>query len=516
MALEFATGTLLVDTGVATTEYTVTGKTGTWKAVILYWSGRPETTDAAGETDIKPGLGVAVSSTSRWAITAQCDTGSAASVCDRGHTNAACVAVLDSAGAIVGLADFVAFTADGFTLVVDDAFPAALEVSYVLLGGADLTNVASGFINHGASTGDVDFSGVGFQPDFLLLGSAVIAADPPGVVNSSAARLSIGAATASAQAVLSNFAADLNDPTIDSSYCRAGEVYGSQSTSNTNVSGRASFTSFLADGFRINFLEGPGSSRSHYLCLKGGTYTVGDFLTATDTNAFTEAHGAATTPKGAMFFSANRAASTQDAATAHWEWSVGASDGTLNNCQYTRDKDAAGTSDSFTAVSHDECYLNGSNDAAQVIEGEGHVTSFDATNINLDMTDADPVQSFVWYAAFGDAPTVATPVIDPDGGEHEDSVEITLTCATGGAAIYYTTDGSAPDASDTLYTVPFTITVTSTVKAIGILAGYTNSAIDSADFTIVDLVGGSDGQSTGVRAMQYMYLLRSRSGKRPH
>lgn len=50
----------------------------------------------------------------------------------------------------------------------------------------------------------------------------------------------------------------------------------------------------------------------------------------------------------------------------------------------------------------------------------------------------------------------------------EGAAEITLTTSTGSAAIYYTTDGSYPGASNaeaTLYTVPFTLLASATVRA---------------------------------------------------
>lgn len=153
----------------------------------------------------------------------------------------------------------------------------------------------------------------------------------------------------------------------------------------------------------------------HYLALKGGSYAIGNFLTATDTTAFTEAHGMSVTPKGAMFFSANRVEDTQDIPTAHWEWSVGASDGTNNTAQYIRSKDAAGNADDFRAVEHNESYINASSATTQAIEGLGHVNSFDATNINLQMTDADPAASFVWYVAMADSRKSFIPPPNPFG-----------------------------------------------------------------------------------------------------
>jgi hypothetical protein len=61
---------------------------------------------------------------------------------------------------------------------------------------------------------------------------------------------------------------------------------------------------------------------------------------------------------------------------------------------------------------------------------------------------------------------------------------VTLQSATSGASIYYTTDGSTPTQSSTLYAGAFTLTSSSTVKAIAFKSGYNPSAQASASFTI--------------------------------
>jgi chitobiase/beta-hexosaminidase-like protein/Big-like domain-containing protein len=80
--------------------------------------------------------------------------------------------------------------------------------------------------------------------------------------------------------------------------------------------------------------------------------------------------------------------------------------------------------------------------------------------------------------------TVAAPVINPNGGTFVGSQAVNLSTATSGAAIRYTTDGTTPTAGSTLYSGPFTLTSTATVKAIGIKSGSTNSSVTSATFTI--------------------------------
>ena len=81
-------------------------------------------------------------------------------------------------------------------------------------------------------------------------------------------------------------------------------------------------------------------------------------------------------------------------------------------------------------------------------------------------------------------PKVATPIFSPDGGTFTDSVQIKLSCATSGAKIRYTIDGSAPTSSSTLYGGVFKINSSCTIKACGFKDNYTSSDIVSAHFTI--------------------------------
>ena len=80
-----------------------------------------------------------------------------------------------------------------------------------------------------------------------------------------------------------------------------------------------------------------------------------------------------------------------------------------------------------------------------------------------------------------DLPKLATPESDT-AAEFETSASVTLTCATNGAAIYYTLDGTTPSESSTLYTGPIELTRTTTVKARAILSGYARSDVFTRTF----------------------------------
>lgn len=87
---------------------------------------------------------------------------------------------------------------------------------------------------------------------------------------------------------------------------------------------------------------------------------------------------------------------------------------------------------------------------------------------------------------------VEAPIITPDGGSFTGSQTVTITCATDGAAIHYTTDGTEPTASSTKYSGGFTITATTTIKAVAFV-GEAKSSVTSAAFTRKAQSGGSGG-----------------------
>lgn len=78
----------------------------------------------------------------------------------------------------------------------------------------------------------------------------------------------------------------------------------------------------------------------------------------------------------------------------------------------------------------------------------------------------------------------ATPTFSPAGGTYTSAQTVSISDATAGAAIFYTTDGSTPGTSSTPYTGPITVSSTKTIKAIAMASGCSISAVASATYTI--------------------------------
>lgn len=81
---------------------------------------------------------------------------------------------------------------------------------------------------------------------------------------------------------------------------------------------------------------------------------------------------------------------------------------------------------------------------------------------------------------------VAKPEFIPDGGTLTPGSQVTITCATPGAEIYYTADGSEPTADSQPYTVPVTVNHSCTLKAIAIKEGMDPSEVASATYLVND------------------------------
>ena len=89
----------------------------------------------------------------------------------------------------------------------------------------------------------------------------------------------------------------------------------------------------------------------------------------------------------------------------------------------------------------------------------------------------------------GEAPAVEKPTFSLAEGTYAGAQKVEIACATEGATIRYTTDGTEPTAESTEYTAAIDITATTTVKAIAI-KGEDKSKVAAATYTIIEKIDG--------------------------
>jgi hypothetical protein len=81
-------------------------------------------------------------------------------------------------------------------------------------------------------------------------------------------------------------------------------------------------------------------------------------------------------------------------------------------------------------------------------------------------------------------PAAATPTFSPAAGTYPSAQTVTISDATAGATIYYTTNGTTPTTASSVYSAPISVGTTQTVNAIAVASGYSTSAVGSAAYTI--------------------------------
>ncbi len=102
----------------------------------------------------------------------------------------------------------------------------------------------------------------------------------------------------------------------------------------------------------------------------------------------------------------------------------------------------------------------------------------------------------------------ASPTFSVASGTYTSTQSVTITDSTAGATIYYTTDGTTPATSSTVYSGPIIVSSTETLKAIATASGYVASAASTAAYTIppdftlainpasISVQGGQSGTAT--------------------
>jgi len=117
--------------------------------------------------------------------------------------------------------------------------------------------------------------------------------------------------------------------------------------------------------------------------------------------------------------------------------------------------------------------------------------TYSQTTTNIDQTTMQflmPAADVTVNATFSELAAVATPTFTPAAGMYISAQIVTLECATEGATIYYTLDGTEPTTESTVYTEGFTVSLTTTVKAFAVKEGMNNSAIATAEYTMIEVM----------------------------
>jgi hypothetical protein len=253
-----------------------------------------------------------------------------------------------ASGSVVAQAEISLFAVNGFSLnwTVNDGNTQTIH--YIALGGSEITNVKTGdFTTSGSPS--VDYTTVGFQPDFLMFMSTVSGTWETAETNSAEANIGFASSGTEEGGIGVSFA-----------YGSGLPAKVRQRTDNSIVSLKFNgdeaslghFNSFLSNGFRINYSAAYLVDCS-YLAIKGGAYKVGSFNKKSDGTGTQTISDVGFQPDGLILASSNL--NTNAAIQSDAKMSFGASDGSNEGAIWFDDIDGgSGGGGTKTVTDYDQ------------------------------------------------------------------------------------------------------------------------------------------------------------------
>jgi hypothetical protein len=384
-------------TNTSTGNQSVTG-VGFQPKVVIFVTGNATATGLTNDASALS-LGVAESSSARWAMSLYAQDNTPQAVDDRRFTTTSCITINNN-GSVTVAADFVSMDADGFTVNITTAPGTGIIVGFMALGGSDLS-VKVGTFDYGTGTGSTAITGVGFQPKVLLVGSALSNTTEG---NATSYINMVGAAESSSEREASNAQGDdTADPSVTARIWT--NSYFIRRPGKSTATHEADFTSFDSDGFTFNIVTGGTDIRIGYLAMRGIDVDVGNFTQKTSTGTKSET-GIGFTPK-ALFIFSNTAITASGTSTTTGTYMHGMAAGSAEFMALTSEAEAQATSvcSKKTSTTKAAGTVSAGNPGTQASEAD--FSSFDSDGFTFDWTTADANARVFEFIALGE--TVVTP-----------------------------------------------------------------------------------------------------------
>lgn len=402
--MAFQTNVVKLTSPTSTGNQSTTG-VGFQPKAIIFFATRQTSEGSAADAHIA--LGCATSATkrggatsvSKYVLSGTSDTG-------RRSSDTLVIQLIDDSNALIVGADLVSMDSGGFTLNFTTVAASAYNIYALCLGGDSLTNASVVNWTSATATGNQSITGVGFQPDAIVMMTAGNSA-----FNSGAATFfsSIGAGTsATARWASGHRDSDGQSTTVTERTQRVAKIW-SLPNGSAGISSDGDLVSLDADGFTVNVQTGTTARVMTTLCLKGGSYKVGTFNQATGTGNQSTT-GIGFKPAGILLSSFNNVTSTS--VLTNMRWSLGMATSASARASIWSGSVAGATNQSLTDQNNDSTktlrMMTAAGAGNPTTQAIADLVSMDSDGFTLNWSTADATAREITYLAFGPASTGST------------------------------------------------------------------------------------------------------------
>ena len=386
-------------TGDQVVSFTPAGGSFTPK-VVIFWG--VQLTAAGYGAGLSMSYGCATSATARWAMTHYSLDAAASSDTARGQTSSGVIRFFsDATPTQESKADLVSFGSDTFTINWSDAPASAWLIHYFALGGTDITNAKAGVFNGPGVAGNQAVTDPGFTPNVVLIGDSQI---HPVNTDGANGQFNLGAFTSTAQVSTSWRDRDARATMWSASSQRSDRAITTFAGTSDALADEATFVSFDANGFTLNYSVTSGAENCNYLAIACSNVAVGVETSKTSTGTKATS-GLGFQPTALLGWSWGLAASAVvDSSQAKLSIGAASAAGTEGGIWVEADDNVADSAvDSRTYTDK----FIGLSAQPSTTTSEADLSSFDSGGFTLDWTTADATAREFAYIVLGPAAAAA-------------------------------------------------------------------------------------------------------------
>jgi hypothetical protein len=401
MGLTVAVGSFAANT-TATQQAVVVGFQ---PAVVLFY-GTADTADGTSAHMIG-GLGVGVSVTDERSIAVRSRDARADGAPARRQTTGVCYGLITSnATTVLRECEYLGtddVSGGRFLVNWTTAHTSAHIVNYLAIGGSDLTHVATGADTAPTTATAKATTGLGFQPDCVLL--CGVRTTSESVLQAATTNVALGVMTADSQACHVTRHRD-GSALADIISMQQTDKCLTYLVDNTDgVAEQAERQSLDSDGFTLNWTTVSGSAMYFYwIALKGPQFKVVSHTQNTSTGT-KQTTGVGFQPSGLLFGSFKQPADTSVVIADPGTWTLGAASGSsARSAIWLGDLNDATNTDTDSALTR-SAVLQARAPGTATVVAEADLQSLDSDGFTLNWTTADATARQFWSLAIGAAVT---------------------------------------------------------------------------------------------------------------